>query len=171
MLSNFQNQLIAGAARPRHSKSAVTLNVNNTTGSKVAFTVTGSVLILGIWGEVTTAISSNHTKGHLRTNDQTATIDITESVTGITLSSLAVGTMIYKESLAAVALSLQDNVSAKMEEPAAAGQFSMSPFIVTKKTAAVTTIDYRYTTTNAPSTGAILFNVLWIPLSADGNLA
>lgn len=165
------NNLLAGAAALREAKASITLNVNNTTGSKVVFTVTGSVLVLAIWGEVTTVISANHTAGHLRTNDQTATIDITEAATGVTLSALAVGTVVYKESLAAVILKLLDNAAAKMEEPASAGQPAMSPFIVTKKTAAATTIDYRYATTDAPSTGAILWHALWIPLSADGNLA
>lgn len=171
IVNSPSNLLLAGASRVREAIAPVTLNVNNTTGSKVVFTVTGSVWILGIWGEVTTVISSNHTAGHLRTNDQTATIDITEAATGIALSSLAVGTTFYKESLAAVALKLLDNAAAKMEESASAGQPAMAPFVVTKKTAAVTTIDYRYTTTNAPSTGAIRFHALWLPLSSDGNLA
>ena len=163
--------LLTGSERLRYSSSAVTLNVNNTTGSKVAFTVTGCVHVHAIWATVTTVISSNHTAGHLRTNDQTATIDISEAVTGIALSALAVGTVFYKESLAAVALKLLDNAAAKMEEPATAGIPWSSPFVVLKKTAATTTIDYRYTTTNAPSTGALLFGALWIPLSTDGFLA
>lgn len=165
------NLLISGASRLRQAKSSITLSVSNTTGSTVVFTIKGFVQILGIWGEVTTVISANHTKGHLRTNDQSATIDITESVTGTTLSALAVGTLIYKESLAASALQLKSNAAGCMEEPASAGQPAMSPFIVGKKTGAVTTIDYRYTTTDAPSSGVIQFNALWIPLSADGNLA
>lgn len=170
----YGSAMIAGIlnqARLRLAYKSLTLNVNNTTGSLSVFTVTGSVLIQSIWGEVRTAISSNHTAGHLRTNDQTATIDITEAATGITLSSLAVGTIIYKESLAAVALKLLDNVAAKMEEPASAGQPAMSPFVVVKKTGVATTIDYRYTTTNAPSSGVIRWGALWFPLSVDGNLA
>lgn len=170
----FGSALLAGVlnqARIRQAVKSLSLNVSNTTGSQAVFTLTGSIWVLGIWGQVTTAISSNHTAGHLRTNDQTATIDMTEAATGITLSALLAGTIFYKESLAAVALKLLDNAAAKFEEPATAGIPSMSPFILTKKTAATTTVDYRYTTTNAPATGVIRFGALWLPVSVDGNLA
>jgi hypothetical protein len=129
------------------------------------------VWVLGIWGEVTTTISAAHTLGHLRLNDQTATIDMTVSAGGLNLSGLAVGTMFYKEGLAAAALSLQDNAVGAFEESATAGVSTMSDFVVTKKTGAVTTIDYVYTTTDAPSTGAILLQAMWIPLSIDGKLS
>lgn len=164
------NLVIANAARLRQAKKSVTLNVSNTTGSKVVFTITGAVWVLGLWGEVTTIISANHTKGHFRLNDGAATIDMSESGTGIALSGLAVGTLFYKESLLAVALNLKTNAAGFVEEPASAGQPAMSPFIVGKKTGQTTTIDYRYTTTDAPSSGAVLFNALWVPLSGDGNL-
>lgn len=171
MLLTPPGGILGGALRMRHVQSTVTLNVNNTTGSKVALTVTGCVAIYALWAEVTTVISSNHTGGHFRTNDQTATIDITESGTGIALSALAVGTLFYKESLAAVALKLLDNAAAKMEEPATAGIPWGSPLVVLKKTGAVTTIDYRYATTNTPSTGALRVNTLYVPITNDGNLA
>lgn len=171
LLGNPQNNLIAGAARLREAKASVTLNVNNTTGSKVVFTITGSVMVFGLWGEVTTVISANHTAGHFRLNDQTATIDITEAATGIALSGLAAGTLFYKESLAAVALKLKDNAAGAFEEPASAGQPAFTPFVAIKKTGAVTTIDYRYTTTDAPSSGVVKFHALWLPMSDDGNLS
>jgi len=162
--------LLSGAARLRQITKSMPLTVSNATGSIVAFTVTGTVAIYALWAEVTTAISSNHTAGFLRLNDQTATIDITLN-TGIVLSSLLPGTIIYKESLTAVALNLLSNANAFFEEPASAGQPFASPFIVGKKTAAVTTIDYRYATTNTPSTGALLWNALYLPLSQDGALS
>jgi len=162
--------LIAGAARLREAVKALTLTGNNQTLSQAVFTVTGSVLVQGIWGEVTTVIGANHTAAHLRLNDQTATIDITLA-TGITLSGLAVGTLIYKESLTAVALQLKSNAAGAFEEPASAGQPALAPFVLTKKNGAVTTVDYRYTTTDAPTSGAITWHALWLPLSGDGNLA
>ena len=153
------------------ARKVATIDANNTTASVVVFTVTGSVLIHGIWGVVTGATDlTNHTKGHLRTNDQTATIDLTEATTGIALSGLAVGTLISKTALVAVALTLDDNAAAKITEPASAGQGLLSSFIVVKKTVAVTTVDYRYTTTDAPADAEITFGALWEPLSTDGNL-
>lgn len=161
--------LLAGAARLREVKKDLTLTGNNQTLSQAVFTVTGSVLILGIWGEVITLIGSNHTAGHLRLNDQTATVDVTLA-TGINLSALAVGTVVSKTGLAAAALTLDDNVAGAITEPATAGQAALSPVMLIKKTAATTTLDYRYATTNAPTTGAIRFHALFVPLSDDGNL-
>jgi hypothetical protein len=154
----------------RRSQSAMTLNVNNTTGSIVMFTVTGSVLIRRLFGEVTTVISSAHTNGHIRTNDQSATIDLSNS-TGATLSALAVGTMIWRAGVLATALAIDDNAVGAINDALSAGNDCFSPFIITKKNGAVTTLDYRYTTTNAPSTGAILWTADWEPLSVNGNLA
>lgn len=162
---------LAGAARLREAVASVTLNVNNTTGSKVVFTVTGVVLIEAFYGVVTTIISSNHTAGHIRLNDQTATLDLSEAATGITLSNFEVGTLIFKESLLATALQSKRADVGFIEESAAAGTPAFTRFIVGKKNGATTTLDYRYSTTNAPSSGAIRFGALWLPLSADGNLA
>lgn len=162
--------LLAGAARPRHAKANTTLIVNNTTGSVVMFTVTGTVRIHALWGEVTTVLSSNVTAAHLRLNDQTATVDVTLN-TGVTLSAAGVGSVIYKENLAAAALIYKSNAAGFFDESTPAGQLDFTPFILGKKTAAVTTLDLRYTTTNTPATGVIQWNALWTPLSADGNLA
>lgn len=151
------------------AQKSMTLNVNNTTGSIVMFTVTGSVLIHRLWGEVTTVISANHTVGHIRTNDQTATVDLSNA-TGATLSALAVGTMIYRKGVLATALLIDNNAAGAIEDANAAGDLVFSPFIVTKKTGAVTTIDYRYATTDAPSSGVILWTAEWEPLSTNGNL-
>jgi hypothetical protein len=153
----------------RRAQKSLSLTVSNTTGSQAVFTLTGTVWVYALWGEVTTVISSNHTAGHLRLNDQTATVDVTLN-TGITLSALLAGTMIYKEGLTAAALTLKNNATGTLEEPAAAGTPTFSPFVIQKKTGATTTLDYRYTTTNTPATGVIQFTALWLPMSSDGNL-
>jgi len=164
---------IEGAGkRIKRATSVLVLDASSTTASVVAFTVTGAVLVHGIWGEVTNADDlTNHTKGHLRTNDQGATLDLTEAATGLVLSGLAVGTLFSKTALAAVALTLDSNAVAAITEPASAGQGLLSQFIVVKKTAAVTTIDYRYTTTDAPADAELTLFALWEPLSGDGKLA
>lgn len=156
-------------SRVRRSSKVTTFVANNTTVSMAVFTVTGAVIVYRIWGVVTTTIGANHTAGHLRTNDQTATIDLTLN-TGITLSALAVGTLVSKIGLAADALTLDDNATAKITEAASAGQLPFSPVIIVKKTGATTTVDYRYSTTDAPTSGAVTWYADWEPLSADGNL-
>lgn len=160
-----------GAVTPKEIETvkAMTLNVNNTTGSIVAFTLTGSVQMV-LWGEVTTVLSSNVTAAHLRLNDQTATVDLALN-TGVTLSSAPVGSIIYRNGLVAAALVLKSNAAGAFLDAGTAGNGVLTPFAITKKTGAVTTIDFRYTTTNAPSSGVITWHALWSPLTADGALA
>jgi len=162
--------VLQGAARIRHAKSSLALTVANTTGSQAVFTVTGTVLVYGMWGEVTTVLSSNVTAAHLRLNDQTNTADISLA-TGVTLSSLAVGSLITRNAVVGSALTAISSSQTRFADPGAAGQPYFIPFLAMKKPGATTTIDFRYTTTNNPASGVILWNALWIPLSADGALA
>jgi len=161
--------VLAGALKLRTAKKSLTLTANNETLSQDVFTITGAIILYGLWGEVTTAIGSNHTAAHYRIDDQTAQTAITAAA-GVTLSSLAAGTMIIKTGLAATALTLLNNAVGAFNEGSAQGGKPMTPIILVKKTAATTDIEYRYSTTNAPTTGVIEHTALWMPLSEDGNL-
>lgn len=163
---------VIALSRPavRKTYKDITLNVNNTTGSIATFTVTGAVQVHALYGFVTTVFSSNVTAAHFRLNDQTATVDMTLA-TGVNLSSLAVGSMLIKDS---------DITSEITALSSAAGQFSDSfnpggpnpfAFLVQKKSGATTTIDFRYTTTNAPSSGVFRLWAIWEPMSEDGALS
>lgn len=147
----------------------LTLSANNTTANVPIFTVTGTVEIRGIWGVVTTVLGSNHTAAYWQINDQTATPDITLA-TGTTLSAAAAGSVIVKKGLAGAALTLLDNSAGRVSEPTTLETMYFSPFVVTKKTGALTQIEYVYSTTNTPTTGAIQFFVRYLPLSADGDV-
>ena len=170
MLFANRGNLLLNAPIVREAKATTTLIVNNTTGSAVIFTLTGAVHVLALWGEVTTALSSNVTAAYVQLNDQTANPDITLA-TGVTLSSLGVGSLVLKDALTAAALVAKDVAAGYFEETTPAGQFSFTPFIIGKKTGATTTVDFTYSTTNTPSSGAILWHALWHPLTANGNLA
>jgi hypothetical protein len=50
------------------------------------------------------------------------------------------------------------------------GLDQLFPFIVIKKDGANTDIEYRYSTTNTPTSGVIQFFIEYIPLSASGAL-
>lgn len=147
-----------------------TMSADNTTATNVLWTVTGTVEIRALWGVVTTALGSNHTAAYWQINDQTATPDITLA-TGTTLSSAAAGSVIVKKGLAGAALTLLDNSAGRVSEPTTLETTYFSPFLVTKKTGAVTTIDYTYSTTNSPTTGVIQFFCRWLPISEDGAVA
>jgi hypothetical protein len=149
--------------------TTLTTNANNTTVNPPIFTVAGTVEIRALWGVVTTDLSSAHTVAYWRLNDQTAQPAITLA-TGTTLSSVAAGSTIVKNGLAAAALTLINNSAGRVNEPTTLETTFFSPFIVVKKTAALTQIEYVYTTTNAPATGAIQFFVRFLPISSDGNI-
>ena len=153
------------------TKKEVTLTASNTTASNVLFKVTGSVQVVALYGIVTTALSNNITAAHWRLDDQTAQPAITLA-TGTTLSSFAVGSFISRRSLVSVALVGTNSSAGAVVDPVAAtapGYFM--PFVVVQKTADVlTTIDFRYTTTNTPATGAITFYAGWVPLTEGSTL-
>ena len=148
-----------------------TLSASNTTASVILFRVTGTVQITQLYGVVTTVLSSNITAAHWRSNDQTATVDISASA-GTTLSSFAVGSQLTRHSVNTVALKGDNASAAKVIDPVAATAASIHmPFQVVQKTGAVQTdIEFVYTTTNTPATGVIRFFCEWQPLSDGATL-
>jgi len=147
-----------------------TLVGNNTTVNVPIFGITGTIEVRGLWGVVTTVLGANHTAAYWRLNDQTAQVSITLS-TGTTLSAIAAGSVIVKKGLAAAALTKLDNVAGAISEPTTLETPFFSPFVMVKKTAAATNIEYTYSTTDAPTTGAIQFFLRWLPISNDAAVA
>jgi hypothetical protein len=173
---NFnQNIPLDGQGRPMYGEDpfvvskTLTINGNNTTVNPAIFTLTGSILLTRLYGIVTTDLSSNHTAAYWRLNDQTAQIALTLA-TGTTLSAIKAGSLILKKGLVGAALTKVDNVAGAVSEPTTLETRIHSPIILVKKTGALTQIEYVYTTTNAPATGAIQFFAAYLPLSADGLL-
>jgi hypothetical protein len=153
------------------SQKSQTLSGNNATVSTPLFRVTGTVLVKGLYGQVTTALGSNITAAFWRLNDQTAQVAISLA-TGTTLSAAPVGSMIVRLSLVSVALSLKSSAAGAVLDPVAATAPDIfMPFVVTQKTGAINTdIEFTYTTTNTPTSGVIVHNLMWLPLSDDGNI-
>lgn len=142
-----------------------TLSASGATAAVPIFGVTGSIEVRGLWGVVTTVLGNN-TAAYWRLNDQTAQVNITLN-TGTTLSSAAAGSTIVKNGLAAAALVLLNNSAGRVSEPTTLETTYFSPFVVMKKTGAVTNIEFVYTTSDTPTSGAIRFFLRWLPLSTD----
>lgn len=149
--------------------NTITLSGNNTTVATPLFHVVGSIEVRGLWGEVTTDLGANHTAAYWRLNDQTAQVAITLA-TGTALSGIKAGSLIVKKGLVGAALSKLDNVAGVISEPTTLETPYFSPFVMVKKTAATTDIEYVYTTTDTPTSGAIKFSVKWLPLTSDANV-
>lgn len=145
-----------------------TFVANNTTAAVPIFGIVGDVRVLRLWGVVTTVIGSNHTGGYFRLNDQTAQINITLNTGGATLSSLPVGTTITRSALAASIATVKSSAVGALAEPTGEGGLITSEFLAVKKATAATNIEYVYTTTNTPTTGAVQFFCEWQPRSIDG---
>lgn len=118
---------------------------------------------------MTTDLGANHTAAYWRLNDQTAQANITVN-TGTTLSAIKAGSAIVKKGLAAAALVKLDNAAGVVSEPTTLETIYFSPFVLVKKTGAVTDIEYLYTTTDTPTSGVIQFFAQWLPVSSDGRV-
>jgi hypothetical protein len=133
------------------------------------FHVKGTVNVLAIYGVVTTVLGNN-TAAYWRLNDQTAQVSITLS-TGTTLTSKSAGSTIVKNGLAAAALVLLDAAAGRVSEPTTLETTYFSPFVAMQKTAGVTTdIEFVYTTSDNPTTGAITFYVQYLPIGQGSNI-
>lgn len=148
-----------------------TLSGSNTTVATPLFRVTGTVEVTQLYSIVTTALGSNITAAHWRTNDQTATLPISAAA-GTALSSFTVGSKLTRSSIVSVALTGNNASAAKVIDPVAATAPAVHmPFEVVQKTAGVQTdIEFVYTTTNTPTSGVIRHFVEWQPMSDGATL-
>lgn len=149
--------------------SSKTLSASNTTAAVPLYTITGTCEIRAIWGVVTTALGSNITAAYWRLNDASAQSDITLA-TGTTLSAAPAGTLIVKKGLAAAALTSLTSAQERVSEPTTLETTYFSPFVAVAKDAVTTNIEFVYSTTNTPTSGAINFFVRWLPLGVDSNI-
>lgn len=150
---------------------AVTLTGSGGAATDNLFSVTGTVLCK-MYGELTAADGSqNITALLLEVDDGTAQAAI--SASGAVLTNLAVGTMVFRDALAATALTLADNAAGAVTDCNDAGASDpLVGFFVTKKTGAATYIRHAYSTTDAPiDNTTITWTVYWRPISSDGALA
>lgn len=146
-----------------------TLVGSNATVAVPIFGITGSVQVQAIWGVVTTVLGANNTAAYWRLNDTTAQSDITLN-TGTTLTGAAAGSTLVKKGLAAAALTLLTSAQERVSEPTTLETWYFSPFVVVKKNAVATNIEFVYSTTDTPTSGVIDFYLRWLPLTKDANI-
>lgn len=130
------------------------------------FTVTGAVEVTALYGVVTTTLGNN-TAAAWRTNDGSTQNDITLS-TGTTLTGAIKGAIIAKKALKASALTLIAGTSAQVDESGANLPF-FQPFVIQANAAATSNIEFVYTTSDTPTTGAITFYLRWAPIATINN--
>lgn len=146
-----------------------TLSGSGATVNVPIFTVSGSVQVLAIWGNVTTVLGANNTAAYWRLNDGTNQSDITLS-TGTTLSAANAGSIIVKKGLATAALTLLKADQERVSEPTTLETSYFSPFVAVAKNGTTTNIEFTYTTSDTPTSGVINFYVQYIPLGSGSKI-
>lgn len=145
------------------TSNAKTLSANNTTAAVPIFTVVGQVEITALYGIITTALGNN-TVAFWRTNDGSTQNAVTLA-TGTTISSAIAGGVISKKAGVATALILTAATSAQVLESATAGATYFQDFVIDANPLATSNIEFVYTTTDTPTSGAITFYIRWVPLT------
>ena len=143
---------------------AQTFTGSNTTVAVPIFTFTGAIEVTALYGVITTALGSNFTTAFWRTNDGSTQNAITLA-TGTTLSSAIAGGVISKKAGVGTALTLTAGTSAQVLESATAGANTFQDFVLIANPLATSNIEFVYSTTNTPTTGAITFYIRWAPLA------
>lgn len=133
------------------------------------FGITGQVQVNALWAVVTTALGNN-TAAAFRLNDGTAQSDITLA-TGTTLTAAPVGSLLVRRQSAGSAVTLLSASQEQIQDPATSTSFTFIQFVAVQKTGAVTTnIEFVYTTSDTPTTGALTFYLGWYPLVPGSNV-
>lgn len=149
----------------------VTFTGNNDTIVTPIFSVTGIVEVLKLWGVCTTTFGANHTDAHFRVNDQTATDQIITKATTLDLSGISPGALIAKTGLITAVATYKSADAASVYEPTTLQTDIFTPFTVTQKTGDIQTdIEYVYTTSDSPTSGAMKFYAGFLPLSEGATL-
>ncbi len=132
----------------------VTLSVSGGTQSLNCFQLTGTVEVLRLYAEITSAATLvNCTNVFFELYDSAASVDITKSVAGAVLSGLAVGTFLVKDAAAGVVLAVADNADGAVTEGSSTKIFDQ--FFVTQKIGENTYVRLTYTSTDAPIAATI----------------
>lgn len=146
------------------AKKTQAVSLNNTTGSYALWTVTGAIFTLGLWGEVTVALSSNHTSAGFRLVEDAGVSNLTSI--NATLSSAPIGSIIGANgnSVSPISLVLDQ---ARVSSPGTPTYLNLCNTITGQTTS---TIEYRYTTTNTPSSGTFDFYLFWTPATSGASV-
>lgn len=146
-----------------------TLTGSGATVAVPLFSVTGTVSVLALWGNVTTALG-NCTATAWRLNDGSAQSDITLA-TGTSLTNATAGSIILRRLLATNALNFDNASQERVQDAGGTGVSNFSEFVAVQKTAGVATnIEFVYTTSDTPTTGVINFYIQYVPLGAGSKI-
>lgn len=149
-----------------------TINAAIATANLPIFRVVGRIILKQLYGIITTTLSANHTAASFRLNDQLATVQLS-AIGGSTLSGFTDNSIIMRTGTDSRVL-----VAANAGTNPPVGSISLVDItsqthlsVITAKTGANTDIEYRYSTTDNPATGAMQFYIIWRPLTPTSTVS
>lgn len=154
----------------RSNYTSKTMDANNTTVSVTLWTITGVIYVGALYGIIETTLGSNHTAAHWRLNDGTVTAAIT-GTGGTTLSSFSDQSVLYAQSNGITILANNATTNPPCRSIGGLRILQVSTYSLGDKNGATSTIEYRYTTTNTPTSGQIGFYIHWRPLSSGASVS
>lgn len=160
--SNGVIAILSGHMQTTNSKTFVG---NNATVFVPIFGITGNVRIFELYMVVTTVLGANHTGSMFRANDQTMQLALA-STSSVALSGAPAGSMAISLGYSGSQAGAVVNTTGGIKQPASTGTTLFSDFIMLQKSGTATNIEYGYATTDAPTSGAAEFFIIWEPLSA-----
>lgn len=149
--------------------STKTLSANNTSAIVPIFRVTGAVQVWALYGVVTTTLGTNVTAASWRFHDQSTQTVITAS-SGTTLSNGTVGSILAKTTGTGSALDFQDASARRLKE-SSSNHTLFQDFMLLQKTGANTDVEFLYTTTETPTSGAIKFYLRYTSITDGSSVA
>jgi hypothetical protein len=154
-MNGFRLSQILGSTAGSHPRWVQKQHTSPLTTGNI-FTFAGTIEILALFGRVTTAIQAQATNIKLSVvNDALAAYDLGTNVDG---NAAALGTLLSTPAAAGSAFVLTANGV-------------LNPTMASRVIASCTTSGVIKATYGAASTGAILFFLLWRPISSDAVVA
>lgn len=151
---------------PTLVSKAATYNASGTTANIDLFTVTGAVILWRIWTILDADFGANHTGALLRLTDGVTTTTIASA--GTAFSAFTAGSVLWSASGAGNLLGMNAALSGVTE----AGSDTQDVFQWTtlRVGVAATLLQYRYSTTDAPTVGSSIWYASYSQYAAGGAL-
>lgn len=146
------------------STKLITLTGSGGIANNIVFTVTETIEVFKLQGFVSTALQNCGTAS-LGFFDGSVTTDITQPTPGATLTNFVANSWVGVTGTAGAALTVKNANAGYVFSPTT--NILLQPLILGQKSGATSTVEFTYTTSNTPTSGAIQFEMWWRPLTTN----
>jgi hypothetical protein len=152
--------------------SSHVINGNNASAIKLpVFQFTGNIRIRELYGAVTTQLGAHHTAPYFDQYDGNTRIELTSSTLPPDASNYPVGSLLLAYGKAATAMLGKSATGANISQASAANLDTFQETVLTSISGGTTQIEYVYSTSDAPTVGAIDFYAVVELLDASSSFS